>query len=130
MGGTPARRLGQPVLLVEDDAEVREALGAALMSEGYDVTCAHDGREALRFLWRGYRPSAILLDLMLPSVDGFAFREFQRRNGWGDIPVIVVSALDDAPEDLHALKPVRWLKKPIDPDVLLHTLARFCGPAA
>jgi len=68
----------------------------------------------------------ILLDVMLPNVDGFTFREFQQANGWGDIPVIVVSALHDLPEHVETLKPRAWFKKPVDVDALTETVARYC----
>jgi len=55
------------VLLVEDDEDVREGLRAVLKSQGFDVECASDGVEALRILWRGFTPSLILLDVMLPA---------------------------------------------------------------
>jgi len=117
--------MARPVLLVEDDDEAREALRAVLRSLGVDVICARDGLEALRFLWRGLRPNVILLDVMLPNVDGFTFRELQQAN-WSDIPVIVVSAIHDLPEHVEALKPLAWFKKPVDVDALTEAVARYC----
>jgi len=115
------------VLLVEDDDEVREGLEAVLRSQGFDVVCVQDGLEALRLLWRGFHPCVILLDIMLPRLDGHAFREYQRANApWRDIPVIIVSALHDLPELTEKLRPLAWFRKPLDVDALTETLTRYC----
>ena len=119
--------MAHPVLLVEDDEEVREGLKAALQTQGYDVECATDGLEALRILQDGVRPCVILLDVMLPRVDGYVFRNFQRADArWADIPVIVVSALNDRPDRTEMLEPEAWFEKPIDIDALTVTLAHYC----
>jgi CheY-like chemotaxis protein len=77
--------------------------------EGYRVACAGDGLEALDFLRDGRRPSLILLDVMLPVLDGWQFlQERQRDPALADVPVVVVSALDafDCPEAAaHVRKP-------------------------
>ena len=114
------------VLLVEDDAELREAMQTFLRSEGYDVCCAHDGAEALRVLWRGFQPCVILLDLMLPRFDGFTFDEYHRANpAWKDIPIIVLSGMDNLPQRLRDLRPAAWFKKPVDLDALGTVIARY-----
>ena len=119
--------MAHPVLLVEDDYEVREALKAVLRTQGFDVVCVQDGLDALRVLWRGFRPRVILLDIMLPRLDGHAFREYQRANEpWRDIPIIVVSALHDLPEMTEKLRPLAWFRKPLDVDALTETLTRYC----
>ena len=119
--------MSHPVLLVEDDYEIREALRAVLRSQGFDVACAQDGIEALRMLWRGFRPCIILLDVMLPRMNGYTFREYQRANApWADIPIIVLSALDDLPDRVDRLRPLAWFKKPLDVDALTTTLTRYC----
>jgi DNA-binding response OmpR family regulator len=113
-----------PILLVEDDYEVREALRAVLQSHGFDVTSAPDGVEALRILWRGLRPGVILLDLMLPHVVGaLSFHEFLRANRlWAGIPIVVVSGLSEMSDPLESLQPVAWFNKPVDLDALTATL--------
>ena len=119
--------MAHPVLLVEDDDEVREGLRAVLESQGFDVECAQDGLEALGALWRGFRPCVILLDVMLPRVDGYVFRNLQRANTrWADIPVIVVSALSELPDRADMLQPLAWFRKPFDVDALTETLTRYC----
>ena len=99
-GEPGARRpdpLGKCILLVEDDELLRGAMKMVLEWEGYRVACAGDGREALDYLRGGERPALIVLDVMLPVLDGVQFREEQRRDpDLADVPVVVVSALDPA----------------------------------
>jgi DNA-binding response OmpR family regulator len=113
------------ILLVEDDDELREALRAVLGVQGFDVACARDGVEALRLLWQGFRPCVILLDLMLPRLDGYTFGDYLRANAaWAGIPVIVVSALDE--RSRHELAPTAWFTKPLDIDALTSAVAHYC----
>ncbi|HET9595586.1 MAG TPA: response regulator [Anaeromyxobacteraceae bacterium] len=82
------------VLVVEDDPDIREALEEALASEGYEVALATDGAHALRVAHETL-PDLILLDLMMPVMNGWAFRAAQRADpALAGIPVIVVSAVD------------------------------------
>jgi CheY-like chemotaxis protein len=112
---------GQCILLVEDDALLRGAMQMVLEWEGYRVACAGDGREALNFLRGGERPALILLDMMLPGMDGLQFRQEQRRDpDLAAIPVVVVSALD-ASECPAAAAHVR---KPFAPQELLEAIRR------
>ena len=112
---------GKSILLVEDDELLRGAMQLVLEWEGYRVACAGDGREALDFLRAGETPALILLDVMLPVLDGWQFRREQRRDPeLAAIPVVVVSALDaaDCPEaDAH-------VRKPFDPRQLLEAIRR------
>ena len=107
-GGRPAPS-GKSILLVEDDAILRGAMKMVLEWEGYRVACAGDGVEALDYLRDGGRPSLILLDVMLPVLDGVQFRQEQRRDpDLAAVPVVVVSALDaaDCPDAAaHIRKP-------------------------
>lgn len=81
------------VLVVEDDIEIRDALRACLEPEGYQVEECADGQRALDRLAREPSPQAILLDLMLPQVNGLeVLTELKTRERWARIPVIVVSA--------------------------------------
>src|SRR4051794_37746057 len=91
---TPPNKL---VLLVEDNDATREAVSLILESDGYQVMTAANGRKALDRLRGGARPDLILLDLMMPVMDGWQFRAEQRRDQvLADIPVIVCSAAGDA----------------------------------
>jgi CheY-like chemotaxis protein len=107
--GGRRRTPGQCILLVEDDELLRGAMKMVLEWEGYRVACAGDGREALDYLRGGGRPALILLDVMLPVLDGRQFREEQRRDpALAGVPVVVISALDaaDCPEAAaHVRKP-------------------------
>src|SRR6266404_3592142 len=84
------------VLLVEDDVDSRDALTANLEGFGLVVCEAIDGQEALEQLAAGYRPCAILLDLMMPRMDGWKFRDTQRRDPeLCRLPVALMSACTD-----------------------------------
>jgi CheY-like chemotaxis protein len=119
--------MGHRLLLVEDDLAMQEVLRALLESEGYEVTSAVDGEEALHLLRGGASPSLILLDLMLPRMDGFQFRAHQRANpAWANIPVVVYSGMDRLGERVRALEPSAWFEKPVDPDSLLGAIEKYC----
>jgi CheY-like chemotaxis protein len=108
VAGGPATP-GQCILLVEDDELLRGAMQLVLEWEGYRVACAGDGRQALDYLRAGARPSLILLDLMLPGMDGWQFCQERRRDpDLAAVPVVVVSGLDaaDCPDAAaHVRKP-------------------------
>jgi len=96
-------RRDRPVLVVDDDAEVRQLLRRMLESEGFAVVEAENGRVALERL-RGEPPSLILLDLMMPEMDGFEFvAELRRDEGWRAIPVVVITARDLSRDDRERL---------------------------
>jgi len=96
-------RRDRPVLVVDDDAEVRQLLRRMLESEGYAVVEAENGRVALERL-RGESPSLILLDLMMPEMDGFEFvAELRHHEGWRAIPVVVITARDLSRDDRERL---------------------------
>ena len=113
------------ILVVEDDDDVREALADVLREAGYDVARAVDGAEAIRALRSGLRPSAILLDLMMPVMDGFQFRDEQRSDpALAPIPVIVVSADRALDQEAAALGAAARIAKPAEVEDLLATVAR------
>ncbi len=88
---------GKNILLVEDDEITRGAIKMVLEWEGYRVDCAANGREALDYLRQKAHPALILLDMMMPVLDGEQFRQEQQRDpDLADIPVVVVSALEAA----------------------------------
>jgi CheY-like chemotaxis protein len=121
-GGAPI-----PVLIVEDDPDVRNALVDFLGAAGYAVTTARNGREAIQYLQGGGAPRVILLDLMMPVMSGAEFRIAQRADAaLAGIPVVVMSAAIDV--DASALSVAALLRKPMDTDVLLETIARLVGP--
>jgi two-component system response regulator MprA len=111
----------QTILIVDDDADVRICLAEALEDEGYCVAVAANGREALQLLQEeGLRPDVILLDLMMPELDGWGFRREQRRSAdLADIPVIVLTAYGPSRESAAELQAAGLLKKPVGLDDLL-----------
>jgi CheY-like chemotaxis protein len=118
------------VLIVEDDRDTREMLERFLELEGFEVSTAHNGEAALRSLRAGACPCVILLDLMMPVMNGWQFREAQSRDpDFAGIPVVVVTAA--GPQSaIPAIQADGWLSKPVDFDKLLSTIGSFCPPAA
>jgi CheY-like chemotaxis protein len=120
----PDRR--RPVLIVDDDPANREFLITLLRSRGYTVAAASNGEEGLA-LAMAERPCLILLDLMMPVIDGFGFRAAQLRSPeLANTPVILISALDDAPQVARRIGPMAEVPKPIDVDALLEQVALYC----
>ena len=118
-----------PVLLVDDDADCRAFVAMILGMLGFKVLTATDGEDALA-LARDHRPCLILLDLMMPRMDGFSFREAQLQTPEvADIPVILISALRDHAQIRGRLGPVPALPKPIEIDELIAQVVTVCEPA-
>jgi CheY-like chemotaxis protein len=116
------------ILIVEDDADLREALSQVLRDEGYEVLGAAHGREALDRLRGGRRPCLILLDLTMPVMNGWQFRAEQRDDPeLASIPVIVLSAGQDLSAQMPVLGLREYIRKPIRLESLLESVARFCG---
>jgi CheY-like chemotaxis protein len=108
------------VMLVDDDEDIRTVLSEALQDAGYDVRCAASGREALTQLRGGYRPGLILLDLMMPVMDGWQFRDEQLGQAEiASIPVVVISAVNPGKQ---LPRGTTLLRKPFDLDVMLATV--------
>ena len=120
------------ILLVEDDFAIRETVAEVLVGEGFQVTCAANGAEALRRLDEAAdQPALILLDLMMPVMDGWEFRHAQRRDPRiAGIPVIVLSAGAGLEARVSGLAPAAFLPKPFELDHLLHAVGRLCGRRA
>ena len=121
------------ILIVEDDPDVREMLAVLLVTEGFHAVAAEDGLEALHLL-RAVRhrapqvPCLILLDLMMPRLSGHEFRRAQL----GDptvaaVPVAVMSGAVDIEQRAQALGAVATLTKPIDCELLLDVVRRYCA---
>jgi CheY-like chemotaxis protein len=112
------------ILVVEDDPDALEAIADLLESHGYAVTTARHGAEALERLGSSQLPGLIVLDLLMPTMDGWEFRRRQKEDPRiAKIPVVVVSASDAAkPIDADGV-----LRKPVDIDRLLQTVAKHCG---
>jgi CheY-like chemotaxis protein len=118
-------KAGGPVLLVEDDLDIAEAILDVLMDEGYEVAHATNGLEALDLLRSQMKPSLILLDLMMPDMDGPHFRQVQLSDPrLCRIPVVVVSADRMIEEKAHELGIVDFITKPMHPQHLLSVVER------
>src|SRR5215471_15511811 len=107
------------ILIVEDDYDIREALTQILEEEGYSVRSASNGREALDVAASGSAPSLILLDLMMPVMNGWQFRTEQLNDPRiASVPVLVISADPHLQSKSASLGAVGLLKKPIALDDL------------
>ncbi len=109
------------VLVVDDDPDILEAVGEILEGEGYRVDRARNGEEALARV-EAERPSAVLLDLLMPVMDGFAVARALRERAGAPIPVVVISA-DADPARAGELGAHGWLVKPFDIEALLARVA-------
>ncbi len=106
------------VLIIDDDQDIREALAIVLESEGYEVAAASNGREGLDQAC-GRHPDVILLDLMMPVMDGWQFRaEQEKRPDIAAVPVVAISACGSRPEIGEA----RFIPKPCDIEVVLEAV--------
>lgn len=111
------------VLVVEDEELLRDAMGPLLEAEGYDVSFAEDGKEALRYLHGDGAPDLIVLDLRMPVMNGWEFRTIQKDDPkLGLIPVVAVSA--DGSAQAASISADAFLHKPVDPKEFLATIAR------
>lgn len=117
--------LNAKVLVVEDDAGLQETLAAVLEFEGYEVLVARDGIEALEILGNGI-PALILLDLMMPRMDGFAFvKELQQRGLRTQVPVVVLTADGRAAQKADVAGADGYVEKPFQIPVLMEEIERF-----
>jgi CheY-like chemotaxis protein len=118
----PRALAGGPLLVVDDDEDFRHSLAQALELEGYDVAEAANGRQALEWLARGERPCAVLLDLWMPTMDGWQFRRALEERSFGDVPVLIMTAARTAEADVPRVAAV--LEKPFALPQLIAALER------
>jgi signal transduction histidine kinase len=127
MSDRPLR--GTRLLLVEDDAGIRTTLGELLTDEGLVVTTAANGRQALQELRGAAPPDVIVLDLMMPVMDGWEFRVEQRGDpALADIPLVAMSA--DLSAKARAIAADGYVRKPIDFPTMLRLLHKVVEHAA
>ena len=127
MTAPSAKGISGVVLVVEDEPDMRQLLAGLLEGDGYPTRTARDGSDALAQLHAGLRPALILLDLVMPGMNGWRFLEERRAvPELADIPVAVVSAYGQS-VDAAALGAVATLAKPFDLDGLLDIVAQHCG---
>lgn len=120
---------GGRVLVVEDDAGLQETLQAVLTLEGYEVIIAGDGLDALAKVDR-HRPALVVLDLMMPRLDGFGFvAALEQRGLRPGLPILILTADGRAPQKARQLRAEGCLTKPFDLDLLLGEVARLARGA-
>ncbi len=114
------------ILVIEDDTSIRELLVELLESEGYSVASAVNGLEGLKYLQSQANPDLILIDLMMPVMDGYSFRSEQLKNEkWASIPTVVMSAEANAKEKMKNFSITAFLSKPVELDTILKTVALY-----
>ena len=117
------------VLVIDDSANIREALAVALGLEGYAVETATDGLDALRKLHAGLRPDLIVSDMMMPVMNGFEFRQALLTDPTlPKTPFIAYSAITDPNETARHLRADAYLYKPADIAQIAAIVHRFCRP--
>lgn len=116
------------VLVVDDDDAIRETLEAALQLGHHSAALAGNGQEALEWLRQHRRPNLILLDLMMPVMDGWQLLEHLRQDEQlSQVPVVVITAFG---RDLGSASGLPVLRKPIELNDLLDVVGRFSGGAS
>lgn len=118
----------EAVLIVEDDTVLRQTMAEILVDEGYHVRSAPDGHAALQTM-RGWEPDVVILDLMMPTMDAYEFRQAQRALGAADgAAVLIVSARPDVATAAERLGADGWLAKPFTLAALVHAIRRVIEP--
>lgn len=116
----PAAR-NTEILLVDDDEDIRETIADVLDREGYQTLVAANGREALALLEKRHQPKLILLDMMMPVMDGLEFRRAQvARAEWAEVPVVMLTASGS-----KTTEGLPTLTKPVTIEDLLQTVRSF-----
>jgi CheY-like chemotaxis protein len=113
------------ILVVEDEPENRLFIGLMLRTEGFEVLEAEDGRAALELLESGTRPDIILLDVMMPELNGWeVFERLRAHPEWSRIPVVMLTALAQRTDVERAVKlgVDGYLTKPFEPADLIHKI--------
>lgn len=114
------------VLLIDDDPDVRESLAEIISDNGFKVATAPNGEEGIR-LAQEQRPSLILLDLMMPVMSGWDVRPAMKRiPELADIPVVVLSGVDDVHHQVTFLDVDGYLRKPVDVKILMEVVKGYC----
>ena len=113
------------VLVVEDNDDIREMMALALQLAGARVMCASNGREALALLKTRPAPNLILLDLMMPVMNGWELSAaLKRDDALSKVPIVVISAMGEA--GAAGLHPAEFISKPVDIDHLIDVVTEHC----
>jgi CheY-like chemotaxis protein len=119
--------VSSPVLLIDDDTDSVQAFVLFLKYHGVEAVTAEDGDQALALLRGGLTPCLIILDLMMPGKDGFAFRSEQLADpGLKNIPIVVCSAAYDGRGAAGRMGAVNFVQKPAEPQALLAIVKQYC----
>lgn len=114
------------IMLVDDDDDIREIIGLILEGEGYRPITAADGLEAIDMLEHGEHPKIILLDMMMPGLNGADFlRRVKARPSLADIPVVVMSGDTAARRTAESLGADGCVAKPVELETLLDIAHRY-----
>ncbi len=120
--------LCQSVLIVDDDADIRTAIADVLEIEGHHTLEASNGKEALEILAKNEKPCLVLLDMMMPVMNGREFLDVViASSNLRPLPVVIVSAHATVAETSGA---VGFLKKPVNIDSIIKVAAQYCSKAA
>jgi CheY-like chemotaxis protein len=115
------------ILIVDDHADIRDGMRQLLEAEGYGVETAGNGREALALLFAGLRPCVIVMDISMPVMNGFEFRQEQLKHPEiADIPFIAYSAIVDLKRHGQHLQAAGYLEKPVELQHMLHIIRQHC----
>jgi len=126
MNETSQRGRTPCVLIVEDDDDVREFMQLLVSTAGYETMTARDGQDALVKM-RQRRPCMVLLDLQMPRMDGWEFRQRQMQDlSLSDIPVVCVTAFFDPAQVTRQLG-LRCISKPADFPTIIDAVETSCG---
>ena len=119
------RNTPRSILLIEDEVDIRTILKDALEWEGYRVYTASNGKEGMEILLEMPTPCLILLDLMMPVMNGWEFADaLETYRAYADIPIVTLSAFSDPEKRIRASGSI---KKPVDLDVLFALVRKHCG---
>ena len=124
--GRSERPAARRVLVVDDDASIREFLDLALQDEGYEVVHAVHGAAALELVEQR-QPDVILLDMRMPVMDGWAFARAYRQKPGPHAPIIVLTAARDAAESAAQIQADDFLAKPFDLGELLERVGHHAS---
>jgi DNA-binding response OmpR family regulator len=118
---------GGRILVVDDDATIREALATLLAMEGYRVETAADGAEALHAV-AGELPALVILDMHMPTVDGWAFAKAVRAQGFNPPILVVTATATSAERAAREIAAAGFMAKPFNISELLEAVEKLCTP--
>ena len=124
-GVARGRQTSRNILLIEDEVDIRNILKDVLEWEGYCVYTASNGKEGMEILPEIPAPCLILLDLMMPVMNGWEFADaLETDRAYADIPIVTLSAFSDPEKRIRAAGSI---KKPVDLDALFTLVRKHCG---